>query len=1540
MGSDQNPINTDFRLGPSLTLLPSPLIRDNLLSLYGFLGHDRTNKIMERLVGLDPQDIEGSLPEYFKGGFGGAIKELHRGMDNVGLISHALMVEALERHLMGINGDYQPLLVYVNRVIENKGNNPRFRKFRSSQRINSTNDIDHLELWHVKQGFITIVDRLGVHLKDGRIIYMVVNAAKDPQEAATHLKQASRAIQEDYSWNPRHTIEVFSIQDIAISTRRGQENLTIMLGEWLEDFHELHLQWETQDHFNIWWDQGWRVEKLSREESDRIWQQIVRLRAIYLRENNGQTITAQGHLNAGDFVGRRCSDGTWEVMMIWSQRPQEKKYSYQEGILNGLLVSEQDLLAKSLNGLSSRSWWMSENLAIPAFVQGMILRDLERFETEQGHAAGPRIAGAIQRQAYEKAINALSLISEDSLPQLVHHPDEFPLTARVDNFDDRAMIAGRSRQIYQETQKLLVDNKALALSAILTTKNVPASGTKSWLYLILLLDIACFNVAWTDGIEGSRDWILIGMLVGNLILWACGIFKFIAEKESKVTAESHGARSTQELSYARRITDGSGNSVIEERPELNRAETIMRDRIKENLQDYYYQKILLGNRVIFLKPGGKHGKLEIAICTVENENRIIFETIDPADLLLPEMAMPIKYKEKEFSVVITGGKARDIFSTSGLLRIMKTIEKELGEPIFSSLRDRKSVGHLMHRIMTEEAGDKGTFEVARQLIRFLGKIQASIIATQDQASGIIIWDGEDFLMGQAKFMLISETRNLRRKDVFISTGDQIYSEWRQKMRKKFPLREKEKVYVQGVFDFYSFEEEIDELLLRIEIVEKSNQESGNKDKDGIQLKEGECPVPAARVTQGQGVFGFYLSDEVLVPKGIVVISKPLTGKKGEIGIQPTSVMAPQDTHDDHLSQGELKECLGTITLLLKSGGATDRVNLISFIAIQYGAKVFLAAALKALFEGLTREGFTTIDFRSKLSREWGNLNKQEQDLIKILAEIDPENIKEPAPVAISSQVHAPAMTGRLLRGFVIWVANQTFHQAKPRWFRIVGFLPLWLAALLIIVIKSTWEQLRRFEIFGHYTDSTFLLDHPFDDRPYLLDLVNKTNRKAPFYLGTWRHIAHNIKWFFLKKGKLAMADNITVAKPDIVLPWKNSLDDRLRGLVVNDWIDDAYVYTAKTICDHYYDFCQSPNIVVISERNTGIVGEHSDSTIYGFTFQYRLSKRYVTFIDFSAARFISAIINNMSPPEVSFTDWEGQTVTFDGAKLNFYNPAIEVYMPQRSRMWLDRFSAIKDIRILAYCVLRAPQIIRSYDSQGSWEAYVSTLLPALLPENYRNLQEMPRCAIGMHLKKCLVLDADGVLWGGVAGEDGAKGIQLSSDFLEFQRMVHALNEQGVILAINSKSNTRDIEAILRMHLVMKLSYENFAFICADSNDKVTHFRAIAQRLNIGLDSMVFLDDSPQERDLVRRTLPEVLTPEFPEDGKARLRLLEELKPLFLLGPVTDEDLRRSELYAARDQRETAREHCASLKDFHSSLGMKAEVREGRQNVIIMPGLRN
>lgn len=195
--------------------------------------------------------------------------------------------------------------------------------------------------------------------------------------------------------------------------------------------------------------------------------------------------------------------------------------------------------------------------------------------------------------------------------------------------------------------------------------------------------------------------------------------------------------------------------------------------------------------------------------------------------------------------------------------------------------------------------------------------------------------------------------------------------------------------------------------------------------------------------------------------------------------------------------------------------------------------------------------------------------------------------------------------------------------------------------------------------------------------------------------------------------------------------------------------------------------------------------------------------------------------------------------------------------------------------------------------------------------------------------KCAVVDLDDTLWGGVVGELGPNGITLArhgpgSEFRDFQHALFDLYETGVLLAINSKNNPEDALEALDGHPDMRLRREHFAAMQINWQDKATNMRAIAEELNIGLDSLVFFDNSPVERGWVRDQLPEVLVPELPEDPAYYASFLEAMD-VFERPTLTEEDRQRAAMYAQQRERKTLEQSTSSLAEYLKQLDIELTI---------------
>lgn len=197
-------------------------------------------------------------------------------------------------------------------------------------------------------------------------------------------------------------------------------------------------------------------------------------------------------------------------------------------------------------------------------------------------------------------------------------------------------------------------------------------------------------------------------------------------------------------------------------------------------------------------------------------------------------------------------------------------------------------------------------------------------------------------------------------------------------------------------------------------------------------------------------------------------------------------------------------------------------------------------------------------------------------------------------------------------------------------------------------------------------------------------------------------------------------------------------------------------------------------------------------------------------------------------------------------------------------------------------------------------------------------------------RKCLILDLDNTLWGGVIGDDGIENIQIGDlgigkAFSELQMWAKQLKDRGIILAVSSKNDFETAKNVFDNHPDMVLKYDDIAVFNANWDNKADNIKQIQEILNIGFDSMVFLDDNPFERNLVRQFLPEITVPELPEDPAEYLSYLRSLN-LFETSSFSEEDAERTQLYKQEYERNTVRQSFVNEDEYLASLEMVSECK--------------
>ena len=193
-------------------------------------------------------------------------------------------------------------------------------------------------------------------------------------------------------------------------------------------------------------------------------------------------------------------------------------------------------------------------------------------------------------------------------------------------------------------------------------------------------------------------------------------------------------------------------------------------------------------------------------------------------------------------------------------------------------------------------------------------------------------------------------------------------------------------------------------------------------------------------------------------------------------------------------------------------------------------------------------------------------------------------------------------------------------------------------------------------------------------------------------------------------------------------------------------------------------------------------------------------------------------------------------------------------------------------------------------------------------------------------KKCLAVDLDNTLWGGVIGEDGLEGITLSNNkegarYKDSQRLLKKMKERGVMLAILSKNNPEDVDQVFS-HPDMVLKQEDFVGEVINWESKSSNIRQLAADLNIGLDAFVFLDDNPAEREQMKAECPEVTVADFPKDTSQLPETVANIyENYFFTLEVTGEDTKKTDMYRAESRRKAEKSTAASVEDYLKNLSM-------------------
>ena len=248
------------------------------------------------------------------------------------------------------------------------------------------------------------------------------------------------------------------------------------------------------------------------------------------------------------------------------------------------------------------------------------------------------------------------------------------------------------------------------------------------------------------------------------------------------------------------------------------------------------------------------------------------------------------------------------------------------------------------------------------------------------------------------------------------------------------------------------------------------------------------------------------------------------------------------------------------------------------------------------------------------------------------------------------------------------------------------------------------------------------------------------------------------------------------------------------------------------------------------------------------------------------------------------------------------------------------------VELLALDTRAARDGIAAWHDPSLWHRAKQEVSPAAAPMFGDLVGRIVAARLGRSYK-CLVLDLDNTVWGGVVGDDGLEGLvigqgsALGEAFTSFQSYAKDLSRRGIILAVCSKNDEANAMEPFDKHPEMVLKRGDIACFVANWTDKAANIRSIAEQLNIGIDSLVFVDDNPFERTLVRQELPMVAVPEVGDDPAMYAQIVADAGYFEGLG-ITDEDRQRSGQYQGNVQREALRASVTDLPAYLRSLEMQ------------------
>ncbi len=382
----------------------------------------------------------------------------------------------------------------------------------------------------------------------------------------------------------------------------------------------------------------------------------------------------------------------------------------------------------------------------------------------------------------------------------------------------------------------------------------------------------------------------------------------------------------------------------------------------------------------------------------------------------------------------------------------------------------------------------------------------------------------------------------------------------------------------------------------------------------------------------------------------------------------------------------------------------------------------------------------------------------------------------------------------------------------------------------------------------------------------------------------------------------------------------------IRGMGVErgyniDLFEAEYNQVERQLLDPTSDFYQFDADFIIIFQSTHKLGEHHSM----------LSSQQQAILADERIGFLASVCENpaLAGKKIIYFNYPEIEDTVFGSYANKVESSF-TYQVRKLNFELMRLS--QQYQNLFICDIAALQNKLGRDMMFAANVYTSTEMIFsidALPYVASRVMDIV-CAVKGQFKKCLILDLDNTVWGGVIGDDGIEGIQLGHGlgigkaFTEFQMWVKKLKQRGIIICVASKNNEETAKEPFEKHPDMVLKLDDIAVFQANWETKVDNIRTIQSILNIGFDSMVFLDDNPFERNMVRENIKGITVPELPEDPAEYLEYLYSLN-LFETASYSNLDKDRTKQYQVEAQRVSLSKTFTNEADFLKSLNMVSVV---------------